>query len=93
MATPVEAPKLGNTVEECIVAKWRKQKGEAVAAGDVIVDIETDKATFELTAPVGGTMLETFFPEGALVAVFTNLCVIGEPGKALRSSGRARPPL
>lgn len=81
MATPVEAPKLGNTVEECLLAKWRKQKGEAVSTGDIIADIETDKATFELTAPVSGIMLETFFAEGALVPVFTNLCVIGEQGE------------
>ena len=59
-----------------------KRKGEAVAAGDVIAEIETDKATFEITAPVDGTVLETFFEEGALVPVFTNLCVIGEPGES-----------
>jgi pyruvate dehydrogenase E2 component (dihydrolipoamide acetyltransferase) len=81
MATPVEAPKLGNTVEECLVAKWRKHKGDVVAAGDVVVEIETDKATFEVAAPLGGTLLETFFAEGALVPVFTNLFVIGEPGE------------
>jgi pyruvate dehydrogenase E2 component (dihydrolipoamide acetyltransferase) len=92
MATPVEAPKLGNTVEECLVANWRKRKGEAVAAGDVVVEIETDKATFEVAAPVAGTVLETFFEEGALVPVFTNLFVIGEPGEsaeAFRPSGRS----
>ena len=36
MATPVEAPKLGNTVEECLVSRWAKHKGDAVAAGDVV---------------------------------------------------------
>ena len=81
MATPVEAPKLGNTVEECLVAKWLKHKGDLVSAGETVAEIETDKATFEVTAPVGGTLLETFFAEGALAPVFTNLCVIGEPGE------------
>ena len=61
MATPVEAPKLGNTVEEVLIARWAKRKGEAVAAGELIAEIETDKATFEVTAPVAGTLLETFF--------------------------------
>jgi len=92
MATPVEVPKLGNTVEECLVAKWRKRKGEAVSAGEVVAEIETDKATFELQAPVSGTLLETFFDEGALVPVFTNLFVIGEPGEdagAFRPQGLA----
>jgi pyruvate dehydrogenase E2 component (dihydrolipoyllysine-residue acetyltransferase) len=81
MATPVEVPKLGNTVEECLIGKWLKQKGDAVSEGDVIAEIETDKATFEVTAPVSGTLLETYFEEGALVPVFTNLLVIGEPGE------------
>ena len=58
MATPVEVPKLGNTVEECLIAKWRKQKGDTVAAGEVVTEIETDKASFEVTAPVAGTLLE-----------------------------------
>ena len=82
MATPVEVPKLGNTVEECLIAKWRKQKGDNVSAGEVVTEIETDKATFEVTAPVGGTLLETFFAEGTLVPVFTNLFVIGDPGES-----------
>jgi len=81
MATPVEAPKLGNTVEECLIAKWLKAKGDAVSSGETVAEIETDKATFELPAPVGGTLLDTFFPEGALVPVFTVICVIGEPGE------------
>ncbi len=91
MATPVEVPKLGNTVEECVVARWCKQKGEAVSAGDVIAEIETDKATFEVTAPVNGTLLATFFEEGALVPVFTKLFVIGEPGESVEGLPQASP--
>src|SRR5258705_7292200 len=83
MATPVEAPKLGNTVEEVLVARWAKRRGDPVSAGDLVAEIETDKATFELTAPVNGTLLETFFEEGALVPVFTNLFVIGDPGESV----------
>jgi len=82
MAVAVEVPKLGNSVEECLIAKWRKHKGEAVSAGEVVAEIETDKATFEVTAPAGGTVLETFFEEGTLVPVFTNLFVIGEAGES-----------
>src|ERR1017187_10360999 len=85
MATPVEAPKLGNTVEECLVAKWLKRKGERVSAGETVLEIETDKASFEVAAPVSGALLETFFAEGALVPVFTNLFVIGEPGEDVES--------
>jgi pyruvate dehydrogenase E2 component (dihydrolipoamide acetyltransferase) len=88
MAKPVEMPKLGNTVEECILAKWRKNQGDAVSAGEIIADIETDKATFELAAPADGTLLEFFFGEGALVPVYANVCVIGQPGE---EAGAFRP--
>jgi pyruvate dehydrogenase E2 component (dihydrolipoamide acetyltransferase) len=81
MATPVEMPRPGITVEECLLVKWRVRKGEPVAAGQVIAEIETDKAGFEVEAPVAGTLLETFAAEGELVPVFTNICVIGQPGE------------
>jgi len=101
MATPVEVPKLGNTVEECLIGRWVKRKGDSVSAGDVVAEIETDKATFEVTAPVGGTLLAAFFEEGALVPVFTNLFVIGDagenveafrPGTQEQSKAHAPPP-
>src|SRR5690242_3319582 len=82
MATPVEAPKLGNTVEECLVSRWVKHKGDRVSAGDVVVEIETDKATFEVISPIEGMLLDLFFDEGALVPVFTNLFVVGEAGES-----------
>ena len=85
MATPVEAPKLGNTVEECLISRWVKHKGEKVVAGDVVAEIETDKATFEVTSPVDGVLLESFFDEGALVPVFTNIFVVGDPGEAVET--------
>jgi len=79
--TAVEVPKVGNTVEEVMVGEWRKRKGDQVSAGEVIAEIETDKTTFEITAPVSGTILEVFFEQGALVPVFANLCNIGDPGE------------
>ena len=82
MATPVEMPKPGNTVEECFLTSWLKQRGERVSAGDVLAEIETDKATFELTAPVDGILLDTFFEPGTLIPVFTTLCVIGAEGES-----------
>jgi pyruvate dehydrogenase E2 component (dihydrolipoamide acetyltransferase) len=92
MATPVEVPKLGNTVEECLITRWAKHTGDTVSAGDLVAEIETDKATFEVTAPVDGAILATFFEEGALVRVFTNLFVVGNPGEdveAYRPQGAA----
>jgi pyruvate dehydrogenase E2 component (dihydrolipoamide acetyltransferase) len=82
MPTPVELPKLGNTVEECIISKWVKHSGDQVNAGETVLEVETDKAVQEVASPVSGTLLATFFEEGALVPVFTNLFVIGEPGES-----------
>jgi pyruvate dehydrogenase E2 component (dihydrolipoamide acetyltransferase) len=82
MATPIEMPKLGNTVEDCLLARWNKSAGDSVAEGELVAEIETDKATFELTAPLSGTLLATFFHPGDLVPVFTNICVIGAPGES-----------
>ncbi len=82
MPTAIEMPKLGTTVEECTLVAWRRRSGDRVSAGEVIADIETDKAAFEIVAPVDGVLLATFFDEGATVPVFTNICVIGEPGES-----------
>ena len=81
MPTPVELPKLGNTVEDCLIAKWIKKTGDAVEAGETVVEIETDKAVQEIASPVSGTLLAIFFSEGDLVPVFTNLFVVGNPGE------------
>jgi pyruvate dehydrogenase E2 component (dihydrolipoamide acetyltransferase) len=81
MATAIEMPKLGNTVEECLLARWAKRKGERVEAGELVAEIETDKANFDLTAPASGTLLETFFNDGELIPVFTCIGVIGAPGE------------
>jgi pyruvate dehydrogenase E2 component (dihydrolipoamide acetyltransferase) len=83
MATPIEMPKLGNEIEECLLARWRKQPGETVSAGDVLADIETDKASFELTAPADGTLLAAFFRDGDLVPVYTTVGVVGAPGEPI----------
>lgn len=84
MVTPVDIPKLENTVEECLITKWTKREDGPVFAGEPVVEVETDKATFEATAPVAGTVLATFFDDGTIVPVFTDLFVIGEPGRELR---------
>ncbi len=84
MATMVEMPKLGNTVEECLLTTWLKHKGDAVAAGDVIAEVETDKASFEVAAPTDGILLDTFCAEGDLVPVFTSICAIGAAGEEVQ---------
>ena len=74
-------PKPGNTVEECLLVGWKVAKGASVSAGQVIAEIETDKAGFDVEAPADGVLLETFFGPGELIPVFTNIGAIGEPGE------------
>lgn len=81
MAVPVLMPKQGQSVESCIITKWNKQVGDAVAVGEVIFSYETDKSSFEEEAKTSGTMLVHFFEEGDDVECLTNVCVIGDPGE------------
>ena len=92
MATTVQMPKLGNTVEECLLTAWLKHKGDAVAAGDILAEVETDKASFEVPAPADGIVLDTFFDEGAVVPVFTSICVIGAAGETIDETLTPGPP-
>ncbi|MEO1439381.1 MAG: biotin/lipoyl-containing protein, partial [Chloroflexota bacterium] len=51
MATPIVLPKLGNTVESSIIMQWLKAVGDEVAEGDILCEVETDKATVEVESP------------------------------------------
>jgi len=82
MATPVIMPKQGQSVESCIIAKWHKQKGDAIAEGDILFTYETDKATFDEEAKVSGTLLDVFYEEGDDVPCLLNVCVIGNQGES-----------
>ena len=93
MATAVVMPKAGNTVESCIIVDWTKSVGEQVSEGDILCEIETDKATMEVESPVSGTLLARFFEAGDEVPVLVNIAAVGEPGEAvddLRPAGAAR---
>src|SRR6201987_144600 len=57
-------PRLSDTMEEGAISTWRKQPGDAVAIGDILVEIETDKAVMEYEAYQAGTLAEILVPEG-----------------------------
>lgn len=78
MASEVLMPRQGNTVESCIILSWKKKEGEHVEQGEVLCEVETDKATFEVEAPTAGTVLKVLHPEGADVPVLELIAVIGE---------------
>ena len=81
MANPVIMPRQGQSVESCLIGKWHKAKGDAVAVGDVLFTYETDKATFDEEAKEAGILLDMFFEEGDDVPCLTNVCVIGNAGE------------
>jgi len=85
VVTPVIIPKLGNTVESCIIGPWKKKEGEKIKKGDILLEIETDKTTFEVDAPAGGILLGVFFKEGDIVPVLANIAVIGDKGEEFES--------
>lgn len=90
MATAVVMPKAGISVESCIIGKWHKKVGEAVAEGETLFDFETDKASFECTSTASGTLLEIFFSDGDEVPCLVPVCAIGTVGEdvsALRPNG------
>lgn len=90
MASAVILPKLGNTVETCLIVAWHKTIGDPVAAGDALCEVETDKAALEIASPASGTLLATFFQPGDEVAVLTTIAAVGQPGEdvsGLRPTG------
>ncbi len=81
MATTVLMPKLGNTVESSMIVAWRKAIGDQVAEGDVLCEVETDKATVEVESTASGTLLALFFSPGDDVTVLAPIAAIGKPGE------------
>jgi pyruvate dehydrogenase E2 component (dihydrolipoamide acetyltransferase) len=81
MTTKVVMEALSPTMEEGRLVEWKKQEGDTVAIGDVIAEVETDKAVMELVARAAGTLLKHIVEAGATVPVSEPVAVIGEPGE------------
>jgi pyruvate dehydrogenase E2 component (dihydrolipoamide acetyltransferase) len=81
MAEVVNMPRLSDTMEEGVVAKWLKQKGDKVEEGDILAEIETDKATMEFESFHEGTLLHIGIEEGEGAPVDSLLAIIGEEGE------------
>ena len=91
MATKVVMEALSPTMEEGRLVEWKKGEGDPVAVGDVLAEVETDKAVMELVARAGGTLLKQVVPAGATVPVSELVAVIGEPGEAVGNGAGAQP--
>jgi pyruvate dehydrogenase E2 component (dihydrolipoamide acetyltransferase) len=81
MEEVVLMPRLSDTMTEGVIAAWHKQVGDTVKKGDVLADIETDKATMELESYKNGKLLYQGAQPGEKIAVNDLLCIIGEEGK------------
>src|SRR5437867_12050391 len=79
MASRVIMPKLTDSMEEGVVVKWRKAEGERVESGDVLAEIETDKAVLDLEAFASGTLRKILVREGTTVTSGALIGVIAEP--------------
>ncbi|MYH95033.1 MAG: 2-oxo acid dehydrogenase subunit E2 [Acidimicrobiia bacterium] len=85
MATEVRLPQWSMGMEEGQVVTWHKQVGDVVAVDEPLVEIEAEKTTDDVLAPVAGTILEILVAEGETVPALTVLALIGEPGEAVAS--------
>ena len=82
MATPILLPKLGNTVESCIIETWYKQIGDQVSIGELLCTVETDKATVEVESTTDGVVIALHAHEGDEVEVLALIATIGDPNEA-----------
>ena len=81
MAEVIKMPRLSDTMEEGVVAAWLKKVGDKVSEGEILAEIETDKATMEFESFYDGTLLHIEIQEGVPASVDSLLCIIGDEGE------------
>src|SRR5438270_893806 len=96
MATVITMPRLSPTMEEGVLLKWTKKPGDKINPGDVIAEVETDKANMDFPLEDEGTLLKLLVEEGATVKLGAPVAILGEPGEdvahALAEAGAAAAP-
>ena len=91
MATKILMPKLSDTMEEGVILKWLRKEGEKVKQGDILVEIESDKADMELEAYDSGVVRKIVVPEGGKAAIGALIAIIGNPSEDISSLLTASP--
>src|ERR1700756_1278709 len=93
MAEVVKMPKMSDTMTEGVLAKWHKKVGDKVKSGDVMAEIETDKATMDFESYQDGTLLYIGVEEGKAVPVDALIAIIGKEGEDYKAllAGAAAP--
>jgi pyruvate dehydrogenase E2 component (dihydrolipoamide acetyltransferase) len=83
MPVEIVMPRLSDTMESGTIARWLKHEGDAVAKGEPIADVETDKATMPLEAYSNGTLAKILLPEGQSAPIGTPIAVVAAPGESV----------
>src|SRR5215813_7135394 len=91
MAEELVMPRLSDTMEQGTIARWLKQEGDAVAEGDVLAEIETDKATMELNSYADGVLLKILVGDGESAALGAPIAIVGAEGEQVDGGDGAAP--
>src|ERR671912_2059863 len=94
MAEVILMPRLSDTMTEGVIAAWHKKVGDPVKKGDLLAEVETDKATMELESYKDGTLLHVGADKGGKLQVNDLLAIIGQPGEDIsqHTSGKGGAP-
>src|SRR5262245_11667833 len=91
MSANVVVPEVGESIVDARVAKWLKKEGDAVSAGEPLVELETDKIDLEVAAPRAGVLSRIAHADGSDVKVGEGLAVIEDAGSGSRDAGSGKP--
>ncbi len=90
MAETISMPKLGFDMAEGLLVRWVKQVGETINKGDVLAEIETDKATVEVESSASGVVLQLIVDQGTMVPVNAPIAVVGQAGEKVDSASPSK---
>lgn len=85
MAVVIDMPKLSDTMEEGVIVKWNVKEGDSVKSGDIIAEVETDKATMDVEVFDAGTVLKIMANEGDAIPLGGKIAIIGDSGEDISS--------
>src|SRR5262245_745025 len=86
MAQIIEMPKLSDTMKEGVLRKWHKKEGDKIQAGDLLAEIETDKATMDFESFDSGVLLKRLVDDGGTVAINPPIAIFGQAGEDIAAT-------
>lgn len=89
MTQEIKMPQLSDTMDAGKILSWKKRKGDKISRGDILAEVETDKANLEIESFFHGTLLEVFVNEGSQAKVGEVIAILGEPGESVKNTPTA----